>query len=272
MRTFKLVLAWILTVLAVMGVVVTLAGLVGSWVVRNRVTDVTLELLTAGETIIAATSDSVNQVNDSLAESTDLVVDVEGAVLEAGDILKDNSIIGTLISQTIGEELAPAINSAKETAVTVAGFTFALNDAITAANSIPFVNLDGPGVNLIQGASEGIIQVHNDVTEMKTELVDRREGRIEGGVDVITGYTTAITIALEEIQSQLQAFDAELAVITADLGALKISLPRTFTMITIGVNLVLLLIGVAFVSLFLHSLSFIKNPDQTLNELIETKE
>ena len=271
MRTFKLVLAWILTVLAVVGVIAVLAGLVGSWMVRNRVTDVTLELLTAGETIVAATSDSVNQVDGKLGGSADLVMDVEGAVLDAGDILKDNSIIGTLISQTIGEELAPAINSAKETAVTVAGFTFALNDAIEAANSIPFVNLDGPAVNLIQGASEGIIQVNNDVTEMKTELVDRREGRIEGGVDIITGYTSSITIALQEIQSQLQAFDAELATITVDLGALKISLPRTFTMITIGVNLVLLLIGVAFVSLFLHSLSFVKNPDQTFNDMIETK-
>ncbi len=116
-------------------------------------------------------------------------MDVEGAVLEAGDILKDNSIIGTLISQTIGEELAPAVNSARETAVTIAGFTFALDNAIGAVNEIPFVNLDGPAVNLIQGASEGIIQVNKDVIEMKRELVDRREGRIEGGVDVITGYT-----------------------------------------------------------------------------------
>ncbi len=62
MRTFKLVLAWILMVLAVVGVIAVLAGLVGSWMVRNRVTAVTLELLTAGETIVAATSDSVNQV------------------------------------------------------------------------------------------------------------------------------------------------------------------------------------------------------------------
>ena len=271
MRTFKLVLAWILMVLAVLGVIAVLAGLVGSWMVRNRVTDVTLNLLTAGETIVAATSDSVNQVDDRLGQSADKVIAVEEGVVGAGEVLKDNSIIIALINETIGEELAPAINSAKETAVTVAGFTFALNDTIEAANSIPFVNLDGPAVNLIQGASEGIIQLNNDVTEMKTELVDRREGRIEGGVDVITGYTSGITIGLQEIQSQLQAFDAELAATTAELGALKISLPRTFTMITIGVNLVLLLVGVAFVSLFFHSLSLIKNPDQTFSELIETK-
>ncbi len=82
---------------------------------------------------------------------------------------------------------------------------------------------------------------------------------------------SGITIALQEIQSQLQAFDAELASMTAELGALKISLPRTFTLITIGVNLALLLIGVAFISLFLHSLSFTKNPDQTFNDMVEIK-
>lgn len=123
-------------------------------------------------------------------------------------------------------------------------------------------------MDLIQGAAEGIVQVHDDMTAMRAELVDRREGRIEGGVDVITGYTSGITIGIQEVQNNLQAFDDELAVLSADLGALKISLPRTYTLITLGVNLILLLIGIAFISLILHSLSFIKNPEQTLGDLM----
>lgn len=271
MRTFKLVLAWILTVLAVIGVIAVLAGFVGSWMVRNKVTDVTINVLTVGETAVAATSDSVNQVESRLGESADKVMAVEDGIVGAGDVLKDNSIIIALINETIGDELAPALTSAKETAVTVANLTFALSDAVDAANGVPFVNLDGPGVNLIQGAADGIVQLNDDVTAMKTELVDRREGRIEGGVDVITGYTSGITLGIQEVQSSLQAFDDELAVLSADLGALKISLPRTYTLITIGINLILLLVGVAFISLFLHSISFIKNPEQTFGELTGEK-
>ena len=69
MRTFRIIVAWILTILAVVGVIVVLAGLVGSWIVRNRVTDVTVELLTVGETAVTMTSDGVNRVDDRLDES-----------------------------------------------------------------------------------------------------------------------------------------------------------------------------------------------------------
>lgn len=236
MKTVKLIVAWILMVLAVVGVIAVLAGFVGSWMVRNRVTTVTVNLLTVGETAVAATSDSVNQVENRLGESADKVIAVEEGIVGAGEMLKDNSIIIALINETIGDELAPALTSAKETAVTVANLTFALSDAVDAANNVPFVNLDGPAVNLIQGAADGIVEVHDDMTAMKKELVDRREGRIEGGVDVITGYTSGITIGIQEVQSSLQAFDDELVALSADLGALKISLPRTFTLITIGVD------------------------------------
>ena len=36
-RTFKRVVAWIVVVLSVLGIVAVLAGIVGSWIVRNTV-------------------------------------------------------------------------------------------------------------------------------------------------------------------------------------------------------------------------------------------
>jgi hypothetical protein len=268
MRTFKLVMAWILTVLAVLGLVLVVVGFVGSWNVRNRVTTATVALLTAGETAVSVGSDGVTRVDERLGESAGRVMAVESAVVGAGEVLKDNSLIGTAISVTIGEQLAPALNTAKETAVTIAGLTFAINDTINAINDIPFVNLDGPGVTLMQEAADGIVQLNDDVATLKNELVERREGRIEGGVDTLTTYTTVMTQGIQDVQSNLQAFNAELAALSAEMAALKVSLPRTFTLITIGVNLLLLLIAIALVSLLLHGISFIKNPDQTFNDMI----
>lgn len=271
MKTVKLIIAWILMILAVVGVVAVLAGLVGSWIVRNEVTDVTLNLLTVGETAVTATRDSVNKVEDRLEQSAARVMTVEDKVVGAGDVLKDNSILIALINETVGEELSPALTTAKETAVTIATLTFALSDAVAAANNVPFINLDGPAVTLIQDAAAGIVEVHDDMTAMRTALIERREGRIEGGVDVITDYTSSITSGIQKVQQNLQAFDAELSTLSADLGALKISLPRIYTLITIGVDLILLLIGIAFISLILHSLSFIRNPEQTLGSLLGKK-
>ncbi len=268
MRTFKLVVAWILTVLAVIGIIVVVVGFVGSWIVRNKAANVTVELLTVGETAVASISEGVNRVDSRLDESVVKVDEIETAVVGAGEVLKDNSIIGHVISQTIGAELAPAINSARDVVVTVSELTFALNDTIAAANEIPFVNLDGTIPTLIQDAADGIVQLNEDVTTLKTELVERREGRIEGNVEKVTGITTGISSKIQGVQGNLLDFDAELAALSEELASLKVSLPRTYTLITIGVNLLLLLMGVAFVSLIFHCIAFIKDPDQSFNELM----
>jgi hypothetical protein len=51
------------------------------------------------------------------------------------------------------------------------------------------------------------------------------------------------------------------------LADAKVSLPRTFTLIALAVDVALLLIGLALASLLLHSWAMAQNPDLTLKDL-----
>ncbi|MCP4359163.1 MAG: hypothetical protein GY796_14200 [Chloroflexi bacterium] len=270
MRTFKRVVAWIVVVLSVLGLAAMLAGVVGSWIVRNKVTDITVNLLTVGETAVAATSEGLNRVDDRLDVSQENITTLEDDIVSAGEKLEETSLVGTVIANNISEETAASISEAKATAVTIADTVAALDEAVNAANEIPFVNLDGFVPTLIGDAADGLTQLEEDMAEFRAGVVERREERISTSVDFFTGLTSEMSAAIGDIQTSLNEIDERMDETSTKLAAAKISLPRTFTLITLAVNVALLFMALAFVSLLLHGWTLAQNPDLTLKELTTT--
>ncbi len=271
MSTFKRILAWIVVILSIISLLVVLAGIVGSWVVRNKVTEVTVNLLTVGETAVTAANEGVNRIDDRLDTSQDRINTLETTIADAGANLQENSLVGQVIANNISDELALSINEARATAVSIADLIFALNDAVETANDIPFVNLDGVVTQLIADAADGLVELNTNVTEFRTGVQERREERISNSVDFFTGLTTDMSAGVGEVQASLNETSHELDELSERLAERKESLPRTFTLITIVVNLILLFIALAFVSLLLHAWTFTKNPDQSLRQLVSAE-
>ena len=62
MRTFKRIVAWIVVVIAIIGIILAVAGIAGSWVVNNQVTTVTLNLLSAGQKAVTTVLDPLKAI------------------------------------------------------------------------------------------------------------------------------------------------------------------------------------------------------------------
>lgn len=267
MRTFKLVVAWIVVALSVLGILAVLGGLVASWIVRNKVTEVTVNLLTVGETAVATTSQGLNRIGDRLEVSQQNMATVETNITSVGEDLAETSLVGTVIAGRISEETAASISEAKATAVTIADTVTALDAAINTVNEIPFVNLDGFVSTLVSDLADGLVELDTRMTEFRTGIQERREERVSTAAGFFTGLTSEMSSTIGGIQSRINEIDGRLADTSAKLADAKVSLPRTFTFITLAVNVALLLIGLAFVSLLLHGWVLVKNPDLTLKEL-----
>lgn len=271
MRTLKRVIAWILVVLSVLGIVAMLAGLVGSWIIRNRVTDVTLDLLTVGETAVTATSNGLNRIDDRLDKSQANIASLEGDIVSAGENLAETSLVGTVIGRNISEETAASISEARATAVTMAETVAAIDEAIQTANEIPFVTLDGMAATLINDLANDLDQLHASMTEFREGVQQRREERASNAVDFFTGLTAEMSQRIGGVQTKLDEMDGRLNQTSANLAEAKETLPRTFTLITLAVNIILLLVALAFASLLLHSWALAQNPDLTLKDLTAVK-
>jgi hypothetical protein len=261
-NTFKRIVAWIFVVLSIVGMLVVVAGIGYSWVLRNRVTTITVNLLTAGETAVAASSNATARVENRLDTSQTKITTLENNIVSAGADLTENSLVMAAISNTLSEETAMAITDARATAVSMSETIVALDAAITAANQIPFVTLDGIVPTLVSDLSDSLVQLEADITAFRTAVETRREERITNSVGFFTGITGEMTSTIGDIQARVDEINGRLDTTATRLADAKVSLPRTFTWITIGVNLFLALIVVAFISLLLQSWAFAHNPQE----------
>jgi chromosome segregation ATPase len=271
MKTFKRIVAWIVVIIAIVGILVALGGLAGSWVVNNRVTTVTLSLLTAGQNAITATSNGVNRIDQRLDVTHERINKFDDRVMAAGDELTETSLVVTLIDNLIGDEIRPIVAAVSDTANTIRETATAIDEVIQAVDNIPFVSLEriDAGANIFTQIADDISAIETAIDETQAEVQAKREGKIEDVVDTVTGKTDEWRTSVNNAQGRLAEADSRLDNSTANLDDLKISLPRTFLMITLAVNLLFIIMGIAFLSLMFHAISYIKDSDQTLSELLQ---
>ncbi len=271
MRAAKQAFSWFMVVLSLLGIVVVLGSFVGSWVVRNTVTDVTVELLTVGETAVSSVSTGLNRVDNRLDTSQDNLVILEDDIIAAGEKVDEANVVGAVIKRTVSDDTVIAITEARSTAVGLADTVAALDEAINAANQIPFVNLDGMAFSAVGQVADGLEELESDIGDFRVEVQERKDEKIEDSVDFLTGMTNKMSIGIDEVQDSITAVDTRLETTSTNLADAKVTLPRIYTTITVIVNVMLLLVGAAFVSLLMHSFALAKNPDLTFRELMLTE-
>jgi hypothetical protein len=270
MRTFKRIVAWIVVIIAIIGILVAVVGLAGSWVVNNRVTTVTLNLLTAGQNAVTATSDGVNRIDQRLDVTHERINTVDDRVITAGEELTETSLVVTLIDNLIGDEIRPIIEAVSDTVDTIRDTATAIDEVIQAVENIPFVSLEkiDPGANIFTQIADDITAIETAIDEAQADVQAKREGKIEDVVDSVTSRTDEWRTSVNDVQGGLAEVDSRLDASMANLDELKISLPRTFLMITLGLNLVFIIISIAFLSLLFHAVSYLRDSDQSLKELL----
>ncbi len=270
MKTFKRIVAWIVVIVAIVGILAAIGGMAGSWVVNNRVTSITLNLLTAGQNAIAATSNSVNRIDQRLDVTHERINKIDDRVITAGDELTETSLVVTLVDNLIGDEIRPIIEAVSDTADTIRETATAIDEVIQAVDNIPFVSLDriDAGANIFTQIADDITAIETAIDETQAEVQAKREGKIEDVVNTVTGRTDEWRGRVNDVQGRLAEADSRLDTSTANLDDLKISLPRTFLMITLAVNLLFIIMGIAFLSLMFHAVAYLRDSDQTLKELL----
>lgn len=270
MRTFKRIVVGIVMVMAVIGFVLMFVGLIGSWVARARLSDVTVNVLSAGEEVAEVGREVLAGVDGRLDESHRRINDFDLEVVELGGELAETSLLGSIINELIGKDLEPYIEAINETVVFIRDNAEAIDNAIQAINSLPFLNVENvnPEPNIFARIVNGFDELEVAIEKTREDIKQDRAEDAEELVLVVTDATNEWRSFLTDIQGSLAEADAELSTTSQELAELKESLPRTFTLITIGINIVFLFTALAFASLFFHSLAYIRNSDQSLRTLL----
>ncbi|MCB8984401.1 MAG: hypothetical protein H6659_11290 [Ardenticatenaceae bacterium] len=273
MTTAKRIIAIVLMLVSVLGLLLALFGIVGSWSVRNKATDVTIRLLTAGETAVAASQSSLDRVDQRLTTAGENITFIENEMNNLGTTINETNLVFSVVSRTVGTELAPVVIQAQETAANVRDTVTAVNAAIEAINAIPFISLDEvlPQPGILQEIGDELAAIRAEVEETRTAMQTRKEEIVNGSISIITDRTTRLNGRVDNVQGRIAELDARLATASSNLAQLKISLPRLFTLGALALSIAFLFAGLAFASLFFHSWSFFADPERSFKSFIPVK-
>ena len=270
MRIVKIVIAWILLVVSILGLVIGVAGIAGSWIVNGQLTSVTVNMLTAGQSAITTVNNSVIRVDERLDVTQERIDNVDNRVIQAGQELNETSLVVTLVDNLIGDEIRPIVSSISDTANTIRDTAAAIDDVLQAVNGIPFVQVDRitPGDNVFTEIADEITGIETAIEDTRAELRAKREDKIDDVVNTALSRTDQLRGRVSSAQDRLQNAQERLNTANSNLDNLKVRLARLYLLITMFINILFILEGLAFLSLLFHAISYIKNPDQTLKEVL----
>ena len=235
------ILLAVIMIIAVVGFIVNLAGLVGLWVAfapaRSAVTDVTATTTHSLEVV----DNGLGRVNTQVQDARQTITRVNNEAANLGDRIQANSPLVTRLSQLVDNELAPRIENAQSTASTIHDAVVSFNGVLVALNRLPATT--APRLNDELGSvSVRAQEAQTAVQDVRATLAAMKAGTVTKAEAAVTQLTSRIDAALARIQATVNKYQAKVT--------------DTQTRITSISNTLLLLIDVLVVSLTLLFIIF----------------
>jgi methyl-accepting chemotaxis protein len=244
MQTLKRILAAVVIVISVLLLVLSLAGIVGTWMLRAQLAQDLVRLATAAETQAAAVKQGLDRLDTVLTRARDEVAGVEQDVQAFGTDLEQNKPLLTAISNVLGVELNPLVDSAREIMAGVREAVAAVNSAIEAINALPFVSVPTPELAGVKELARDVESFRTQVQELRAAVDQRRTEIIQGATSLITTPASQIRSTLDEMQTTVSGYSRQLGAVQERLVDFKSSIGGRLTWA--AVMLTLLLLWMAF--------------------------
>lgn len=236
MSTGRRVWLWSAIVISVLVLILTLGGIVGTWVARGAAIDVVNGLMDGIDRLAGAGRDGTGLVNSRVGELRATVGEVESAVDEIAQNVSDRGLILTLLPPEKEQELITRAERIKETADSILAAIEAAIDLYTTIDNIPLVNLPRPDEEKLQAVQSDIQAIQDGVDQLTTDIQQFRDdaaaqvGRVSAAAGEINGLmgTAEQTLAqidedLARVQTRAQELAGQVATI-ATLAAIVITL------------------------------------------------
>jgi len=258
MSTFTKILAWTLVIISFIGILACAAGVVGGWVINDRLTDRLMNLLDGVQSLTTSLEDSLTNASAYLTTANTAISTLRDLGTQLGENASVNTPILDRITQALQEQLSPALDRIRETFTTVVESVTAINSAIEALNMLPGVNLPTLTQELEQ-VDQLAQNVVDAIGELQSNIADFKTGVVQ---DVLAAFSARIEPIATLLANLEQLVDTSLARIDnlqAGVENLQAKLPTTIDLITVVSTIVLSWLILAQVSLFLVARYYLKS-------------
>ena len=214
------------------------AGVVGVWVVENKLSDATVSLLQSVYDISGELRQAIEQADQGIGEVRQITAEVSQISSQISQNVEDQGLLALLLPQEQEDKLVASMNSIQETLGTIREFLASTIEMYGAINSIPFVNLPTPSLEQMEQIETTLSGIQADIATLQQNIQDFRAG----AADVISRVTEAadkITAGLDELSGKIENLDQVLLALQDFSTRMQTTLPTLFVVMALVISLFL---------------------------------
>ena len=261
MQRLKRILAIIVMIISVLMLVLSLAGIIGAWIVRPQITTSLEEVAARAETRVNNAKQGLDQLDTGLSDAGNQIAEMEQNLQSFGSDLEQNKPLITKVTDGLESKLGSFLETAGEIVTTILEAITALNSTVETLNAIPFVSIPLPEFERIETLSQGFEDTQTQVQDLRATIDQQQSEIIQGTVSIVSEPLSRINSRLDALQTRVSGYSEQLAAIQAGLSEFKTSIGRWLTYAAVLVTFIMLWLALSQVGLLVLGWRFYSGQD-----------
>jgi hypothetical protein len=250
--------------IAALFILLSVGGIVGAWWVNSVASNTTLKVFSLVETGVSVVEAGVARADTLIQTGRTEVQQAEETIVTISGNLQANNPVLTALSERLETRLGPTIVNIQEAISPVRDALVSVSNAVSIANSIPFIRNQAPEIAKLDSAFTRLGEVSADAQQLRSTLRAAATGRADQltqeTATTLTTLTSRVDARLGEIQTGIQEIQAEIQALQARLEVLKSRLLLIYDLAALLVSLLLLWVIYSQVVVIRHHARLFRTP------------
>jgi uncharacterized phage infection (PIP) family protein YhgE len=244
----------ILIGLSALLLIASIAGIVAAWIYNEPLTLEGVTRLKEVDSNLAQIQTDLGLARGEVERALRILDSAETALASLTQKTSDATSILEDVSATLDDQLIPGLKSTRDSITQVRGTLEDLRASLTELNSIPFIDINIPGDELLASMLSGLDSLDAEVADVE-DLATRVSTFVNDTSYALGGDFSETRTNLENLLAVLKDYDAQIDGWRTQVQDVTESLPRWLDNASIIITVFLLWFGFSQFGLLLHGLS-----------------
>lgn len=254
------ILTGVLIGLSSVMLVLSVVGIGAAWIYNEPLTrEATMRVAEVDSTLAQIQTDLQN-AKAEVERALRIIESAEQALASLTEQSADAKNILEDVNSTLDEKLIPGLKTTRENISQVRGTLEDLRAALEQINTLPFVDLNIPGDELLASILSGMDSLDSEIANVQ-ELAQRASTFVSDTSYLLGGDFSETKQHLEDLLLVLTDYDSQITDWRTQVGTLLASLPGWIDRASVILTVFLLWFGFSQFGLILHGLNLWKGGD-----------
>lgn len=259
-HTIKRILYIIAMSFAVITLVLSLAGVIGAWVLRSELHQTLDVVANLSVTALQRARNGVAKIDPPLAKALTVVQNTETKVRASGQTLKDTNLIIAGAEKLLNQDLSKEVNTLTTTLQSATEMLQAADDTLSALNRLPFIDGQAGALGQARQLIADLQAIEQTLRDTWQALQTKKTDTIQNVVDTLTAPLIRLNTLLITVQDNSKNIQGRLALVELRVPLLVDQAKLIITIIVIVITLALLWTIFSQVIVFRYSLEHYRRP------------